>query len=104
MDTENLYSKSLLDSNFATVLVEQARRLLEERNRSKAQFSVILSDTGANKLEVMKVVRDMLALGLKEAKEVVGSLPRTLKDNIRLVEAEKIKRKLENAGAKVEIK
>ena len=104
MDTESLYSQSLSDTNFATILVEQARRSLDERNRNKAQFSVILTDIGANRLEVMKVVRDTLALGLKEAKELVESLPRTLKDNIRLVEAEKIKHKLEDSGAKVEIK
>ncbi len=66
--------------------------------------SVILADCGANKIQILKDVREMTGLGLKEAKELVDSVPKAIKENIEKAEAEKIKKALEEKGAKVEIK
>ena len=70
----------------------------------KTEFDVILADAGASKLGVVKVVKDIAGLGLKEAKDLVDSCPKTLKEAVSKEEAEEIKAKLEEAGAKVEIK
>lgn len=66
--------------------------------------SVILKDGGQSKLQVIKIVKDLLGLGLKEAKDLVDSAPKPVKENISLAEAEELKKKLEEAGASVEIK
>ncbi len=69
------------------------------------EFDVILSDAGANKIAVIKAVREIdSSLGLPEAKAFVESAPKTLKEGMKKEEAEKIKKKLEEAGAKVELK
>lgn len=68
------------------------------------EFDVILASYGEKKLEVLKVVRDLTGLGLKEAKDLVDSVPKPLKEKIKKEEAEAMKSKLEAAGAKVEIK
>lgn len=68
------------------------------------EFNVILSDVGSQKIQVIKVVREITGLGLKEAKDLVDNAPKTLKENVKKEEAEQIKKKLEEAGAKVEIK
>ena len=70
----------------------------------KTEFDVILADAGASKLGVVKVVKDIAGLGLKEAKDLVDNCPKTLKEAVSKEEAEEIKTKLEEAGAKVEIK
>uniref|UniRef100_A0A7V4JPT9 Large ribosomal subunit protein bL12 n=1 Tax=Thermodesulfobacterium geofontis TaxID=1295609 RepID=A0A7V4JPT9_9BACT len=70
----------------------------------KTEFDVILADIGANKINVIKVVREITGLGLKEAKELVESAPKPLKTGVSKEEAETIKKKLEEVGAKVEIK
>ena len=70
----------------------------------KTEFDVILADAGASKLGVVKVVKDIAGLGLKEAKDLVDNCPKTLKEAVSKEEAEEIKAKLEEAGAKVEIK
>jgi large subunit ribosomal protein L7/L12 len=70
----------------------------------KTEFDVILTDIGSNKINVIKVVREITGLGLKEAKELVESVPKPLKTGISKEEAETIKKKLEEVGAKVEIK
>ncbi|MBR4941037.1 MAG: 50S ribosomal protein L7/L12 [Clostridia bacterium] len=70
----------------------------------KTEFTPVLADFGAQKLQVIKVVRDITGLGLKEAKELVEGCPKPIKENIQKDEAEAIKAKLEEAGAKVEIK
>ncbi len=69
----------------------------------KTEFTPVLKDFGANKLAVIKIVRDLTGLGLKEAKEFVESAPKAVKENISKDEADAIKAKLEEAGAKVEI-
>lgn len=70
----------------------------------KTDFDVILANAGANKLQVIKVVREFTTLGLKEAKALVDSAPKPVKEAASKEEAEKIKAKLEEVGAKVELK
>ncbi len=70
----------------------------------KTEFDVILADAGANKINVIKAVREITALGLKEAKDLVESAPKAIKEAISKEESEDIKKKLEAAGAKVEVK
>jgi len=70
----------------------------------KTEFDVILAGAGANKIATIKVVRELTGLGLKEAKELVDGAPKTLKEAVSKDEAEAIQKKLEEAGAKVEIK
>ena len=70
----------------------------------KTEFDVILNDAGAGKIAVIKVVRELTGLGLKEAKELVDGAPKAVKTGISKDEAESIKAKLEEAGAKVEVK
>jgi large subunit ribosomal protein L7/L12 len=70
----------------------------------KTEFDVILADAGANKINVIKEVRAITGLGLKEAKDLVDGAPKPVKEQISKAEAEDIKKKLEGAGAKVELK
>jgi len=70
----------------------------------KTEFDVVLLEAGSNKINVIKVVRELTALGLKEAKELVESAPKAIKEAIGKDEAAEIKKKLEDAGAKVEVK
>jgi len=70
----------------------------------KTEFDVILKDAGANKIAVIKVVKEIMGLGLKEAKEVVDGAPKTIKEAISADDAEAIKTKLTDAGAEVEVK
>ena len=70
----------------------------------KSEFDVVLADHGANKIGVIKVVREITGLGLKEAKELVDGAPKTVKEQVAKEEAEEMKKKLEEAGAKVELK
>ena len=70
----------------------------------KTEFTVTLTEIGANKINVIKVVREITALGLKEAKDLVESAPKAVKEAIPKEEAEAIKKKFEEVGAKVEIK
>ncbi len=70
----------------------------------KTEFDVILADVGSQKIKVIKEVRAVTGLGLKEAKELVESAPKPIKEGVSKEEAEKIKEQVEQAGAKVEIK
>ena len=70
----------------------------------KTEFDVILASFGDNKMNVIKAVKDICALGLKEAKELVEAAPKALKEGVSKAEAEEIKAKLEEAGAKIELK
>ena len=70
----------------------------------KTEFDVVLVEHGANKIGVIKVVREITGLGLKEAKELVDGAPKTVKEQASKDESEEIKKKLEEAGAKVELK
>ncbi|MEZ7892483.1 MAG: 50S ribosomal protein L7/L12 [Candidatus Wallbacteria bacterium] len=70
----------------------------------KTEFDVVLKDAGANKINVIKVVRELTGLGLKEAKDLVEGAPKNVKEGIAKKDAEDMKAKLEAAGAKVEVK
>jgi len=70
----------------------------------KTDFTVVLADAGANKVAVIKAVREITGLGLKEAKDLVDGAPKTVKEGAPKADAEAAKKKLEEAGAKVELK
>lgn len=70
----------------------------------KTEFNIILVDAGANKINVIKAVREITGLGLKEAKDATENTPSTLKEGVSKEDAENFKKKLEEAGAKVEVK
>jgi large subunit ribosomal protein L7/L12 len=70
----------------------------------KTEFTVVLTEVGANKINVIKAVREVTSLGLKEAKDLVDGAPKPVKEGINKDEAATIKKKFEDAGAKVEIK
>ena len=71
---------------------------------AQTEFTIVLKDAGANKIGVIKEVRAITGLGLKEAKDLVEGAPKPVKENVAKAEAEDIKKKLEAAGAKVELK
>lgn len=75
-----------------------------EPAEEKSEFDVVLSAVGDKKIEVIKVVRSVTTLGLKEAKELVDGAPNTVKEKVNKEEADKLKAKLEEAGATVELK
>ena len=70
----------------------------------KTEFDVVLTNAGANKIKVIKVVRELTGLGLKEAKEIVDGAPKTLKEAVAKEAAEEMKAKLAEVGAEVEVK
>ena len=70
----------------------------------QTEFTVILKEVGAKKIEVIKVVRELTQLGLKEAKDLVDGAPKNVKEGVSKADADTMKKKLEEAGAKVEIK
>lgn len=70
----------------------------------QTEFDVVLAETGANKVSVIKAVRELTGLGLKEAKDLVDGAPKPVKEGVDKAEAEAAKKKLEEAGAKVEVK
>jgi len=70
----------------------------------QTEFTVILADAGANKIGVIKAVREVTNLGLKEAKDLVDGAPKTVKEGVSKADAESIKKKLTEAGAKVDVK
>ena len=70
----------------------------------QTEFTVILTDAGANKIGVIKAVREVTNLGLKEAKDLVDGAPKTVKEGVSKADAETIKKKLTEAGAKVDVK
>ena len=76
----------------------------ESAGEEKTDFDVVLAEAGSNKIAVIKEVRTITALGLKEAKDLVEGAPKTLKQGVAKAEAEEMKKTLEAAGAKVELK
>jgi len=75
-----------------------------EAKEEKSSFNVELTDGGANKIAVIKVVKEVLALGLKEAKDLVDGAPAMLKEGMKKEEAEEVKKKIEDAGGKITLK
>ena len=88
----------------AMVMAAPAAGAAAEAAEEKTEFDVILKDAGANKIGVIKVVRALTSLGLKEAKEKVDGCPSTLKEGVSKEEADEAKKQLTEAGATVEIK
>ncbi len=80
------------------------RRGRRRRVEEKTEFNVILTDVGDKKINVIKVVREVTSLGLKEAKDLVEGAPKPIKEGVNKEEAESIRKKFEEVGAKVEIK
>jgi large subunit ribosomal protein L7/L12 len=76
----------------------------EEAAEEKTDFTVVLTSVGDKKIQVLKELRALTQLGLKEAKEIIDKVPGTIKENVPKDEADKIKSKLEEVGAKVEVK
>ncbi|MBU0671179.1 50S ribosomal protein L7/L12 [Patescibacteria group bacterium] len=75
-----------------------------EAEEEKDSFNVELTDAGATKIAVIKIIREVTELGLKEAKELVDSAPKVIKENVKKEEAEEMKKKIEEAGGKAELK
>ena len=73
-------------------------------SEEKSEFDVVLTEIGANKVQVIKAVRELTGLGLKEAKDLVDGAPKTVKEGLAKADAEEAKKKLEAAGAKVDLK
>lgn len=76
----------------------------EEAAAEKTEFDIEISESGASKINVIKVVREITEMGLKEAKDLVDAAPKVVKEGVKKEEAEEIKKKLEEAGAKVTLK
>jgi len=76
----------------------------DEGAAEKSEFTVELKDAGSQKIQVIKAVREITGLGLKEAKDMVDEAPKAIKENVKKEEAEELKKKLEEAGAVVELK
>ncbi|WP_120944464.1 50S ribosomal protein L7/L12 [Helicobacter labacensis] len=87
-----------------TVVAGAGGGAVAEVVEEKTEFSVVLAETGAEKIKVIKVVREITGLGLKEAKEATEKTPHVLKEGVNKEEAETLKKKLEEVGAKAEIK
>ncbi len=75
-----------------------------EAKEEQTEFDVVLADAGSSKINVIKTVREITGLGLKEAKDLVEGAPKTIKEAVSKEEADDLKKKLEGAGAKVEVK
>ena len=88
----------------APVAVAAAAPAAAGAAEEQSEFDVILTDAGAGKINVIKVVREVTGLGLKEAKELVDGAPKAIKEKISKADAEALKAKLEDVGAKVEVK
>ena len=88
----------------APVAVAVAGGAAAAAEEEQTEFDVILANAGANKINVIKVVREITGLGLKEAKDLVDAAPKAVKEGVKKEEAEAIKKQLEEAGATVEIK
>ena len=88
----------------AAVVAAPAAGAAAPAAEEKTEFDVVLADVGPNKIAVIKVVREVTGLGLKEAKELVDGAPKTLKEACSKEEAESLKAKLEEQGAKVDLK
>jgi large subunit ribosomal protein L7/L12 len=87
----------------APVAVAAVAAAPAEAAEEKTMFNIVLKDAGANKISVIKVVREITELGLKEAKDMVDAAPQTVKESVKKEDAEAIKAKFEEAGATVEL-
>jgi large subunit ribosomal protein L7/L12 len=99
-DMEEKFGVSAAAAAVAVAAPAAAGAVAEEQT----EFTVVLLEFGANKVSVIKAVRELTGLGLKEAKDVVDGAPKTVKEGLSKADAEAAKKKLEDAGAKVELK
>lgn len=88
----------------APVMVAGAAAAAAPAEEEKTEFDVILAEAGASKMNVIKLVKEITGLGLKDAKDLVDNAPKPVKEGISKADAEDIKKKLEDAGAKIELK
>lgn len=88
----------------ATVAVAGPAAAAAPAAEEKTEFDVVLAEIGSNKIAVIKAVREITGLGLKEAKDLVEGAPKAVKEGVAKADAEELKKKLEAAGAKVELK
>ena len=88
----------------APVAVAAAPAAAEAAAEEQTEFNAILTDTGEKKIQVIKAVRELTSLGLKEAKDLVDGAPKPVKEGVPKEEAEAVKKKIEDVGGKVEIK
>jgi large subunit ribosomal protein L7/L12 len=88
----------------AVMMAPSGAPAAEAKPEAKTEFTVVLEAFGADKIKVIKVVREITGLGLKEAKDLVEGSPKPVKENVGKDEAEKIKKQLEDVGAKVSLK
>jgi large subunit ribosomal protein L7/L12 len=102
-DLEEIFGVSAA-APVAAAAAPTAAAAAAEPVEEQTEFDVILEAAGAEKIKVIKVVRELTSLGLKEAKDLVDGAPKPVKEGISKADAEAIKKKLEEAGAKVEIK
>ena len=91
-------------SAVAPMMMAAALSTVPAPSEEKTEFTVELTEAGANKINVIKVVREATGKGLKEAKDLVDAAPKPIKENIAKAEADELKKKLEEAGAKVTLK
>ena len=99
--------KELIDTyceEFGAAAAPAAAGAAAAAEEEKTEFDVILAEAGATKMQVIKLVKEITGLGLKEAKAIVDGAPKAVKEKASKAEAEDIKKKLEDAGAKVEVK
>lgn len=88
----------------AAAVVVSGGAAAQSEAQEKSEFDVIIKNAGASKLQVVKIVKEITGLGLKEAKEIVDGAPKAVKEKVAKAEAEAMKKQLEEAGAEVELK
>ena len=101
---EEVKALSVLELNELVKALEEEFGVSAAAAEEKTEFDVVLASFGDAKMGVIKAVKDVLGLGLKEAKEAVEGVPKTLKEGVSKAEAEELKAKLEEAGATIELK
>ena len=101
---EELKTLTVLELSELVSAVEEEFGVSAAAADEKTEFDVVLAEVGANKIQVIKAVREATGLGLKEAKEIVDGAPSTIKEAMPTADAEALKAKLEEAGAKIELK
>jgi large subunit ribosomal protein L7/L12 len=101
---EEIKGLTLLEASDLVKKMEEAFGVSAAAAEEKTEFTVTLTDVGGNKINVIKAVREVTSLGLKEAKDLVDGAPKPIKEGVSKDEAATIKKKFEDAGAKVEIK
>lgn len=101
---ESKFGVSAASFAVAPVAVSQGPAPASTQQEEQTEFSVVLTNAGANKIQTIKVIREITGLGLKEAKELVESAPKTVKEGLTKEQAEEIKKKITDAGAAAEVK